>query len=78
MILKDSLYHYARAILNTRFGHMPTSIAYCENAVHVSYCIDHCRDHKVPFRVRSCGHQHEGMSSRNGVVIIDLSKMNKI
>ena len=76
--LGDPLYQYARVISNTRFGHMPTSIAYCSNASHVQFCIHFCRNYKVPFRVRSGGHQHEGMSSGNGVIIIDLSEMDSI
>lgn len=74
----NPLYQYARVISNTRFGHMPTSIAYCRTASHVQFCIHFCRDAKVSFRVRSGGHQHEGMSSGNGVVIIDLSEMDTI
>ncbi|WP_298421041.1 FAD-dependent oxidoreductase [uncultured Kordia sp.] len=74
----NSLYHYARVISNTRFGHMPIYIAYCKNADHVSYCINHCRDHKIPFRIRSGGHQHEGMCSGKNVIIIDVSEINKI
>ncbi|MBL4605502.1 MAG: FAD-binding protein [Flavobacteriaceae bacterium] len=75
---KDSLYHYARVISNTRFGDQPNAIAYCKNASHVQYCINFSRDHKRTFRVRSGGHQHEGMCSGNGVIIIDLSEMNEI
>ena len=74
----DELYQYARVISNTRFGHMPLLIAYCKNAKHVSYCVNQCRDNKVEFRIRSGGHQHEGMSSGQGVVIIDVTKMNQI
>ncbi|WP_299677465.1 FAD-binding protein [uncultured Dokdonia sp.] len=74
----DPLYQYARVISNTRFGHMPISIAYCSKASHVQFCIQFCRDFKLPFRVRSGGHQHEGMSSGDGVIIIDLSEMDTI
>lgn len=74
----DSLYQYARVISNTRFGHMPSSIAYCKNATHVQYCINYCSTYQHPFRVRSGGHQHEGMSSGNRVIIIDLSEMDTI
>ncbi len=74
----DELYHYARVISNTRFGYMPDAIVYCETTEDVSFCINYCRDHKVPFRVRSGGHQHEGMCSANNVIIIDLSKINEI
>ncbi|MCJ8290032.1 MAG: FAD-binding protein [Crocinitomicaceae bacterium] len=74
----DSLYHYARVVSNTRFGSQPSAIVYCRNAKDVKYCIDYCRNEKFDFRVRSGGHQHEGMCSANDVMIIDLSEINKI
>lgn len=74
----DPLYHYARVISNTRFGHMPANIAYCASVDHVSYCIKYCNENTVPFRVRAGGHQHEGMCSANNVIIIDVSEMNKL
>ncbi|QHI35098.1 6-hydroxy-D-nicotine oxidase [Kordia antarctica] len=74
----DSLYHYARVISNTRFGYMPAAIVYCETAEDVSFCINYCRTYTVPFRIRSGGHQHEGMCSADNVIIIDLSEMNTI
>ncbi|MDC8004306.1 FAD-binding protein [Aureisphaera galaxeae] len=76
--MDSPLYHYARVISNTRFGHMPKYIAYCEHAEHVQWCLTYCRDHGLDFRIRSGGHQHEGMCSGNGVMIIDLSKMDSI
>ncbi|MEM6718868.1 MAG: FAD-binding protein [Bacteroidota bacterium] len=75
---QDELYHYARVISNTRFGKMPMYIAYCKKVSHVQYCINYCREHTFPFRVRSGGHQHEGMCSANDVIIIDLSEINII
>lgn len=74
----DSLYHYARVISNTRFGAQPSAIVYCRNAEDVKYCIDYCRNENFEFRIRSGGHQHEGMCSANNVMIIDLSEINKI
>ena len=74
----DPMYVYARVISNTRFGHMPACIAYCSEASDVQYCIDFCREYEVPFRIRSGGHQHEGMSSGNNVIVIDLSEMDTI
>ncbi|WP_298516157.1 FAD-dependent oxidoreductase [uncultured Kordia sp.] len=74
----DPLYHYARVISNTRFGKMPISIAYCKHAEHVQYCVNYCRDHGVPFRVRSGGHQHEGMCSADKAIIIDLSEIHTL
>jgi hypothetical protein len=74
----DPGYDNDRVIANSRFNYFPWLIAYCENAEHVSCCINYCRSCDVPFRVRSGGHQHEGMCSANDVLLIDLSKMNAI
>ncbi len=74
----DPLYQYARVISNTRFGHMPAMIAYCKTASHVQACLHFCYRYEFKFRIRSGGHQHEGMSSGDGVLIIDLSKMDTI
>ena len=68
-------YHYARKISNSRFGHMPAGIAYCQTAEDVSACVKFCKTEKVPFRIRSGGHQHEGMSTASDVLVIDLSRM---
>ena len=76
--VEDSLYEYARVISNTRFGHKPAMIAYCKTASHVQFCLHFCKDQHFPFRIRSGGHQHEGMASGNGVLIIDLSEMDTI
>ena len=74
----DPNYHYARRIANTRFGAQPTYVAYCKNAQHVQYCLKWAQENHFPFRVRSGGHHHEGMSSGNGVLVIDLSLLNTI
>jgi len=74
----DPLYHYARVISNSRLGYIPDSIAYCQTTEDVQYCVNHCRENDIAFRIRSGGHQHEGMCSGNGVFIIDLSKMDVI
>lgn len=75
VLFGEESYHFSRKISNSRFGHMPTGIAYCKTALHVKLCIDFCSAQKVPFRIRSGGHQHEGMCSSNNVLIIDLSRM---
>jgi FAD/FMN-containing dehydrogenase len=74
----DQGYDQDRVIANSRFDYYPALIAYCENAEHVACCINFCRTFDVPFRVRSGGHQHEGMCSANDVVLIDLSRMTTI
>jgi hypothetical protein len=74
----DSDYNSERQICNARFNYFPGAIATCMNATHVAFCINFSRVFKVPFRVRSGGHQHEGMCSANNVIMINLSLMNAI
>lgn len=71
-------YDQAREISNSYFDLKPLAVAYPRTAGHVSTCIQYCLDHKLPFRTRSGGHQHEGMSSLNGGLMIRLSDMNTI
>ena len=74
----DDTYDHARQIANSRFDLHPAAIAYCETAAHVGWCITYCRDTRAALRIRSGGHQHEGMCSSDGVVIVDLSKIDGI
>lgn len=71
-------YEAARQISNQRFDFRPSGIAYCKNAEHVQMCINFCRENNIPFRVCSGGHQHEGMSSGDNVLIIALSEIYEI
>jgi FAD/FMN-containing dehydrogenase len=79
VVFGDDNYHFARKISNSRFGHMPAGIAYCETAQDVKECLHFCKktetEKAIPFRIRSGGHHHEGMSSYSDALIIDLSKM---
>ncbi|MEL6866725.1 MAG: FAD-dependent oxidoreductase [Bacteroidota bacterium] len=69
----DTRYEESRVIANSRFHLYPLGIAYCTQAKDVSFCIQFCVSNKIALRVRSGGHQHEGMCSANEVLIIDLS-----
>lgn len=71
-------YEASRAISNAKFDYKPSGIAYCKNVQHVQYCINFCRENAIDFRIRSGGHQHEGMCSGNNLLVIDLSEMNQI
>src|ERR1044071_2771243 len=71
-------YDQDRVISNARFNYRPMAIAYCANASDVSICIRYCISNNYPFRIRSGGHQHEGMCSANGIFMIDLTKMSTI
>ncbi len=71
-------YNTKKEICNARFDLCPAVLAYCESATEVSDCIKIATKYGVDIRVRSGGHQHEGMCSANGVLVIDLSSMNQI
>jgi len=72
----DADYDQARAISNARFDHCPWAIYYCENADDVAVAIGDARKNGVGVRIRSGGHQHEGMCSADGVLLIDLSAIH--
>jgi FAD/FMN-containing dehydrogenase len=69
-------YDKARRISNARFDYKPAQICYCENEGDVIEALN--RGTKGLVRVRSGGHHHEGMCSGTDVVIVDVSKLNKI
>ncbi len=75
---EEAEYEKKRKVVNLRFNYYPYGIAFCKTAKHVSYCIKKCKEYKVKLRIRSGGHHHEGMSSANDILLIDLSGMNKI
>lgn len=74
----DPEYNADRQICNARFDYRPLAIYYCENAGDVSSVIKGARASGDAVRIRSGGHQHEGMCTANGVRLIDLSFINKV
>lgn len=77
--LRDQVdYDRGREISNSFFNWFPGAVAFPEKAEDVALCINFCKLHQVPFRTRSGGHQHEGMSSANNTLMIRMSAMNKI
>lgn len=71
-------YLRGREISNSRFDYHPGAVAFPKTAEDVSLCIRYCREHKIRVRVRSGGHQHEGMCSAENVLMIRMSEMNQI
>ncbi|KIG13285.1 putative oxidoreductase [Enhygromyxa salina] len=74
----DAAYDHWRLTPNERFDYRPNVIAKCKSKSHVKWCVDHCRENGLKFRVRAGGHHQEGMSSADGVWIIDLSGMKTV
>lgn len=73
-------YDNYREISNARFDLRPSAIYYCETIEHVQRALSDATTPtpKIPVRVRSGGHHHEGMSSGDKVYMIDLSKFENI
>jgi len=72
----DRDYDASRRISNARFDLRPSSICYCQSDDDVRQALRDGRPGYV--RVRSGGHQHEGMCSGEGVLIVDVSKLDTI
>ncbi|MGL5086304.1 MAG: FAD-binding oxidoreductase, partial [Clostridium sp.] len=53
-------------------------MVYCYDKYDVSNAICFARGKKIGFRIRSGGHNYEGYSSGNAIIIIDISRMNKV
>lgn len=77
IITPDSLdYEKARQEWNRSIQKFPKLIAYCETTQDVSDIIKYSYDNGLRIRIRSGGHNYEGYSTGNDVVVIDISKMN--
>lgn len=74
----DFGYDTARAIANARFDYKPQAIYYCCDQNDVIKVVREAQSQKRPVRIRSGGHQHEGMCSGDGVLMIDVTSMNAI
>ena len=74
----DARYEKARQEWNRAIQKYPIAIVYCENNEDVSEAVVWASSRQLPIRVRSGGHNYEGYSIDNGVVIIDISRMNNI
>lgn len=75
----DLQYDEARLVSNyyTSKNKFPDTIVYCHTATDVQNAVKWAICKKIPIRVRSGGHNHEGFSTGSGLVI-DVSEMKKI
>lgn len=82
----EASYGRAREISNAYFDYKPKAIAFPRTTNQVAFSmrefneINHKRSKadKIPLRIMSGGHQHEGMSSGNDAFIIRLSELGNI
>jgi hypothetical protein len=63
---------------NTSKNKFPKVIVYSQNTQDIQNAILWARCHKIPIRIRSGGHNHEGYSTGNGSIIIDVSEMKEL
>lgn len=74
----DPDYDIDRQISNARFDLRPAYIYYCGDWIEVAQALADARNADLDVRVRSGGHQHEGLCSGNGVLLIDVSRIEHI
>lgn len=73
-----SEYDKYRGVFNTKFQFFPLAIVRCSSDEHVSIGIEQARQQGIALRVRSGGHDHEGESSGDDVLLLDLSEFNHV
>ena len=72
----DPGYEEARQEWNRAIQKLPLAIVYCSTVCDVSNAICWARNSCVSIRIRSGGHNYEGYSVGNVVLVIDISRMN--
>lgn len=72
-------YNKSRLVSNyyTSKDKHPDAIVYCKSTLDVQNAVKWALCKKLPIRIRSGGHNHEGFSTGKGVVI-DVSEMKKV
>jgi FAD/FMN-containing dehydrogenase len=72
-------YEKGRLVSNyyTSKNSYPDAIVYCENTQDVQNAVKWALCKKLPVRIRSGGHNHEGFSTGKGL-LIDVSKMKQV
>lgn len=56
----------------------PQKIVYCQNTQDVQNAVLWAKCYNLKIRIRSGGHNHEGFSTGNKILIIDVSQMKKL
>lgn len=79
VVTKDQhIYEESRQAWNHAIQKYPLVIVYCEEIVDIQNAIKWSLKYAVPFRIRSGTHHYEGYSTGNDLLVIDVSRMNKI
>ena len=75
---KDPFYDEARQEWNRAIQRFPLAIVYCCDKKDVSNAVIWSRQHGIPLRIRSGGHNYEGYSTGNDALVIDVSGLNRL
>lgn len=78
VIPPDASYNDDRQDWNHAIQQYPAVINYCQTAKDVSNAVTWSRKNKIPLRIRNGGHNYEGYSNGNCVLVIDISEMKEI
>lgn len=74
----DKEYEEDRQVWNRAIQKYPIAILYCTSKEDVKSALEFCIIKNYDFRIRSGGHNYEGYSVGNKVIVIDVSTMKKI
>jgi len=74
----DEQYTEARQVYNRSIQKFPNVIVYCNNRTDVINAISWAREKCIGIRIRTGTHNYEGFCVGNKVLVIDISRMNKL
>jgi FAD/FMN-containing dehydrogenase len=74
----DGSYDIARRVWNGAIDRRPSGIISCADAEDVSHAVRIAADNGLPLTVRGGGHNVAGRSIRDGVLLLDLSKLRDV
>jgi FAD/FMN-containing dehydrogenase len=78
LVPSDSAYDAARRVWNAAIDRRPSAIITCADAEDVSLAIRIAADNGLPLTVRGGGHNVAGRSLRDGVLLLDLSRLRNV
>jgi FAD/FMN-containing dehydrogenase len=74
----DALYGAARHVWNGAIDRHPSAIIVCADAEDVSLAVRIAADNGLPLTIRGGGHNVAGRSIRDGVLLLDLSRLRNV
>lgn len=79
VIKKDDFqYEEERKAWNRAIEKYPLAIVFCNDENDIINAIEFAKENNIEIRIRSGRHHYEGYSSGDDILIIDISKLNKI